>query len=576
MRNIKLLLSLAAIYLLTTACGTTLVADMEPDWQSDITLDNLGSVYIMNDGERIFVENNREAYVLDGNTGKTLTAMSDSFWESVVGNISFRTTMFGGLSGSTSDMIANAYSLIPLHHSGVVLLFDYRFDNEIIAALDMYTGEEKWKISDLNYSLGNYGTAVEKAATEVGKRLAGMIGGEHEEESDEERRDRQIAFMNKVIYPLQGEDAFFLKSFNGLLLIDAKTGDIKFSVDEFSGAGISDVNILENGDYLVVSGGIDLANLAVANGYHIARISPDGGLGWIAEHKGSKTGELLVSDNTVLVDGSPTEAFNLSDGKKLWDNDVRKGSEFHHILTSGNHAYFASDLEGRIGRVPESKVWKQDLRTGDIQWETDKTRNSLFHGMVLKDDVLLAYGNGRLFDGNRDGIIAYDANSGRQLWKTPEMRDTAGPVIDGMQVYYADSNRLYMVNLHTGDVEKEAVYPEEGIGRAIGIFHSDDQITVTGTEAVIAFDKTDGTELFHAGTEKSSDYSVQGQKLVLKREGEAAQVVNLSSGNTSPVMRHNTSRSRYYGDLDNAVFVNEDATYTISINREGRILRHSF
>jgi outer membrane protein assembly factor BamB len=162
-----------------------------------------------------------------------------------------------------------------------------------------------------------------------------------------------------------------LKTFGGLLKIEAATGDIIFEQNDFDGPGIVDVRYLENGDYLVLSGGRNIADLAGSNAYHLARLTRDGDIVWISEHNGRRTAGMFVADHTVLVDGYPTEAYDLIDGTKLWENDNRRGNDYHHTIIDGDYVYFASDLRGTTTRISESKVFKQELRTGEIIWQTD-------------------------------------------------------------------------------------------------------------------------------------------------------------------------------------------------------------
>jgi hypothetical protein len=208
MRNIVMNFGFILIVLVSMACTpTNLVSDMDPDWESDAAVDNLGSAFVMNNGSHIYLAGNRRAYLVDGHSGQTIETFDDSFWQRVAGNINFEiTNPIHSFSGNTGEMIADAYTLYPLPGTDIMLLLDYRFSDEIMMAIDMTSGRELWKNSDLSYSLGNYQGLVESAGANVGRRLASMMGAEHEEESAEEKRDRQVRFMERVLFHPEGKE----------------------------------------------------------------------------------------------------------------------------------------------------------------------------------------------------------------------------------------------------------------------------------------------------------------------------------------------------------------------------------
>ncbi len=552
---------------------------MVADWASDAEIGNLGSAYVMNNGSHIFLAGNRRAYLVDGRSGQTIQTFDDSFWERVAGNINFEViNPIHSFSGNTGEMISDAYTLYPLQGTGVMLLLDYRFRDEIMMAVDMTSGRELWKQTDLSYSLGNYQGLVESAGANVGRRLASMLGAEHEEESAEEKRDRQVRFMERVLFHPEGKDYFFLKTFGGLLKIDAATGDIIFQQDGFDGSGIIDVKYLENGDYLVLSGGRNIADLAGSNAYHVARLSRNGDIVWVSEHSGRRTAGLFVADHTVLVDGYPTEAFDLGNGEKLWENDNRRGNDYHHTIIDGDAVYFASDLHGTTTRISESRAFKQDLRTGEIIWQTDTERNSSFTGATLQDGVLLTWGSGRAFEGNRDGIIAYDAETGNRLWRTSEMRSLSPEVIvDGNRVLFSGSGGFYAADLHTGEIILHTESTDQNpIESGLGAMAYNESFISIGRNGVTALRKSDGEVIYHSAvSDGATHYKLNGTKLAMIRNSRNAQVVDLDSGQISPVVRRNTG-NRYYGHFDGDIFISEDASFAITLGRSGKLMRHRF
>lgn len=583
---LKQLPSLVVAALIFSACGT-LKADMEPDWQSPVEVNEFGSVQVMDDGQRIFLGTNKDVYLLDGENGRPIFEFKETFWEFMERSIQVGVEI-GSLSQSAllDDFISDSYVILPLPYSNTALLLDYRYNTEYITAIDTHTGEILWANADLEYSLSKYSALISRTANRIGRGLANAIGGDHEGEDEEERLARQINFMHSLIIDLPGEDKFFFKTFDGLLLIDSKSGEILAQIEDFSGSGLVGAERLDNGDYLVLSGGRDIANLSLSSGYHLVRLTSEGETVWITEHNGRRTANLYLSGDVALVDGYPTEAFSIADGEKLWENNVRRfEADDHHMIVLDDVVYFASDLEGRVGQVESSKVWKQDINTGDVLWETESTRTT-FNGMLLHNDKLLVYGTGRLFDGNNGGIATFNNTTGEELWKTPEMSSPSifssisgysvtPPKVEGNRVYTADPDELFVLNLDSGELIYKVNHDDHNTGATLGLLLHEDKIIVAGRDAVAAFDKADGSRAYVTEIDRASQVAFHGRSMVFNNGAETAFIVDIATGQKSPVMRHKSGK-RIFGTLDNSVFVNSNSTFVISIDDDGIVYRHSF
>jgi len=140
MKHQKLAIALLGTLLVLSGCMTG--PDMDPVWESDVQVEELGSVYIMDDGNRVILGTEKDVHLLDGTDGSTVVALEESFWDLSLRNIQVDTAVGSFFS---SDVIAGKYDIAPLHRSGVVLLFDFRFNTEIVTAVDAETGQELWQ-----------------------------------------------------------------------------------------------------------------------------------------------------------------------------------------------------------------------------------------------------------------------------------------------------------------------------------------------------------------------------------------------------------------------------------------------
>lgn len=575
------------VALIFSSCAS-MKADMDPDWASPINADRLGYIQVMNDGDRIFIGTDKDIFLINGRNGNTVASLEEGFWQKFERTQSIDVNTGSRLRRiSSGQAISDSYDIVPLQSSGIVLLLDFRYSKENITALDSETGRELWENSNYDYSYAKYSSLIDNVAGRVGRGLANALGGSHTEETEEEKRERQVNFMKKLFADVPGQNRFFMKTYNQLLLFESQSGNVMFSLPEFSGAGISDVKVLDNGDYIVLSGGRDIANLQLSSGYQLMRISENGRVVWAAEHSGRNTGDLFIANNVVLVDGGPTEAFDLSNGQKLWENDVlRYYTEHHHLLIDGDYIYFASDLEGRVGQAESSKIWKQHIRTGQIMWETESSR-SQYNGITLHNDMIFAHGKEINFSSNSFLMNAHDASTGELKWATPELSGTGmqfsgifglsvtPPIIEGDRVYIADPNELYAFNRSTGDVIYNVSHNDHNTGVLLGLEEHGNMLIAAGRDAVTAFNKDDGELVYSTEIDRSDTVARHNNKLVLSRGGQAAQIIDMDSGNQSPVMRLKTD-GRYFGTLDNAVFVDSNSRFVISVDENGTVYRHSF
>jgi outer membrane protein assembly factor BamB len=557
--------------------------DMAPEWESDVPVEELGSVHIMDNGNRVILGTEKDVHLLDGTDGSTVVALKESFWDLTLRNIEVPTKVGTFFS---SDVIAGKYDIVPLHRSGVILLLDFRFDTEIVTALDAQTGEELWQNERYEYSLGKYSRFIEKGASSVGSRLGGLLGADSEEESEEERRERQVEFMKRVFRESPDGELIFFKTFDGLVILKARTGREVGTV-EFSGAGLADVVPLDNGDFLVLSGGSNLAGLALATGYHLARVSPSGSLVWRADHSGGNTKNLLITGNTVIVNGGPTEAYDIETGKRLWSNDkVTNGTVYHHLLHDGTALFFGSDLTQTVATIAKSKIWKQDPRSGAVAWETDERRSEVY-GMLKHEDSLVVWGYGDFFDDDGWGLIVVNAESGAEMWRTTDLKAGSGmrsatltanftvPVVHDNRLYLADRTALYAFDIATGAALATSPYADTPVKRALGVVIHDGTVVLAGTDGVVGYSPDLEQTQFRTEIEKATEISVHDQWLVLTNGAQSAQVVNMTTGNASGVVRYRGS-TRYFGDLDGRIFVTDDAEAALSIDNRGTVRRFRF
>ncbi|WP_373487632.1 PQQ-binding-like beta-propeller repeat protein, partial [Blastomonas sp.] len=201
------------------------------------------------------------------------------------------------------------------------------------------------------------------------------------------------------------------------------------------------------------AGGIDGARIIAAAGeewlshgrtYDEQRYSPleqintgniaDLGLAWFADMDTARGQEAtpLVIDGKIYVTTawSKVKAFDATNGKPLWDYDPKVPGEtgvkaccdvVNRGLAAWGNMLFLGTLDGRLVAL--------DRGTGREIWSTvtvDQTKAYTITGAPRVIDGMVIIGNGGAEFGVRGYVSAYDAATGKQLWRFYTVPDRPG------------------------------------------------------------------------------------------------------------------------------------------------------
>ncbi|MBZ2188061.1 PQQ-like beta-propeller repeat protein [Alcanivorax sp. JB21] len=598
MKTLKRFVLIGAPIFLASACATLPPSEIDPAWHGDVRVAPLGAVHLMDESQRLVVSSNKSVYLIDANDGQRVAAFPESFWDAFLrAGTSVDVEVQSGRrteSVSLDSLLwSDVYDIAALEASSTFWMFDYRKAQERIVAVDARSGEQLWASSDYAYSLNKYEGLIQEAAGRAGRALAGALGAQHEAETPETRRARLAAFMERVVHEIPGSQDVFFKTFDGLLLMDPRTGRVKARFADFQGAGIADVHVLPGGDYLVLSGHTSIGELSLSQGNSLARIRPNGQLRWLAQHSGRRTGGLIVEGDIALVDGSPLEAFDLRHGNKLWQAaNNRRDENDHHVVVDGGSVYIASAvaggtagaLGGMLGDaavIPEAVVERRDLRTGERRWASAPARGQ-YNGLTVHQGTVLVTGHGRIFGGSV-GVRALSADTGGVLWQQEDLASTwrtgpmvvSPPIVKGDLVIVVEREQVNGLDLATGEQRYRLNHADAGTGLLLGTVQRNDMLVVIGSEATLGLDMRQGTRQYATPTDRVSHYSLHGASLVLKSGQRNAQRVNLDSGTSSPVVRLGNGRT-YFGDLSDGFAIDGDARQAIGVNEEGKLHGYLF
>ncbi|WP_406672724.1 PQQ-binding-like beta-propeller repeat protein [Natronospira sp.] len=580
--------------LLTQGCAT-LEPETEADWQSVVEVSRLAETHVSDDGSRLVVGNPRNLNIIDGHDGQVLGGFGEAAnWQ--------MTISVGGTEAYR--LRAESSNALVLPEADLALMFDYHGARERITAVHLSSGDKAWHSQEYNYSLQQY----EQIIGEAVDRVAAALGGEGESTLDQRKRQRH--FAQHLARPVDDGEGLLLKTFDGLIKLDASTGFELWRLEDFQGPGIRSVETLDNGDYLVLSTGRDLSRLQAAESYHLARISPDGEVRWKQEHSGRDTHGMQVAEGYAVIDASPMQVFQLNDGSKAWEGTTnRRSGEFtdRHYLPAPEPAirdgviYHVAWTHGEDGDLVSvgapHRIRALDLSSGDILWESEET-STYFGDLKFHGDQLIAWGAGRYFgDSNVGGAAGLSLANGEELWRTAEM-ETPGltsaapyisePIVDGQRnkAFVAGPEVLYAVDLNSNEIAYELDLNDMGFGDTMGLMASDDRIAIIHTGGVAAINADDGTVAFDTETEHVGDFHRGDERVVVQVLPSALmafseddnsgglRAVDLRNGETGPLVAWEDLRSFLFGSFDDRPVVSTDGRAAFFVDEDGQVFRY--
>ncbi len=597
-------LLLAALY----GCAS-LEPEAEADWQSGAQIGPLADTDARGDGSRVVIGNPRSVAILDGADGMAVGAVGEQdILDALQVTVTVRHTPLA------YKLRPESSNILMLDEADLLLVLDYEGARERVTAMDLTSGEQRWQLGGLDYSIQQYEATIRRAASQVGHEIASALGGQARAEPIARRRARQRHFAQGLAAPVDGGEAIVFKAFDGLVKLDASTGRELWRVDAFNGPGIVDLKELGNGDYLVLSRGRDLDRLQAANAYDLARIGPDGRLRWVARHAGRHTRGMQVAGDRVLVQGEPVEVFDLADGDKRWSapegwaagnagNDPRFMPEPDALITD-TAVYQASPTHGEDGGFVTTgfphQVRSFDPATGDERWATEVT-DTYFGALHDVAGQLIVWGSGAFFnDAGSGGAAGLDRDTGEILWRTPVMEKpgmmsraprVVEPVYDAGRehLFVAGPENLYGIRLADGARVMHVPLADTELGSTMGLVSHDGAVVVVGQDGVASFSMDEGRKRFEVPTERVADFERYGDRLALEVSagGLAAYQtdgpsqrglvgLDLNDGSLGELIVWESSTSLLFGVLaDGQAFITEDGRHAFIADEDGRLTRHS-
>jgi MYXO-CTERM domain-containing protein len=212
-------------------------------------------------------------------------------------------------------------------------------------------------------------------------------------------------------------------------------------------------------------------------------------------------------DGNIVVFGASNgvvHAVDAATGAELWKDDLGAG-----LATNVSWLYAAPSIVDGIVYVGTQKHFAAlDEKTGRELWSVDPSPNAGWLGSFaaagVSDGVVI--GN---FSRGADGIVAWRAEDGHELWRIPQPLSTAingSVVIDGMLAFFGNSETdVYGVDLMSAQVRWQKKLFSTGFDFGYGIAATPalghgKLIVPTQYGVVIALDEQSGAEAWRQQT----------------------------------------------------------------------------
>ena len=586
-----------------TGCASSAETTLPKDWSAPVG--EARTVYVEPERGDVLLGAGKDITILDGPSGEVVYGEKEKF--SLGGFLKEATSVNGVGLGS---MEADEFSYAFLNDAGLALVFDYSIEDDIIRAIDLEAGEQVWEHDDYRWSLEKYQAVGAKIASNIAQRFGLGAGAAAGAASQDLLRHRYVQDLVEEVPQTGGT---LIKTVGSLRMIDTRTGEERWTLDEVEGSGLEFVRYLPDaGELLLVTNFTSLLE-AASGASDVLRIDAETGeLLWKTPYgagTGSQVRDVWTQGGRVLIDfaGGALEAFDTETGEQVLqtrDSGMAMaqrtggnliGTRFTTTpLVDDGVVYAAHTTNFKAVGSPDKTIRKFDLETGEEIWtgeavESMQDVRDLQHaapGLVVAR--VTHGGGGTLGSDPRQVLTAWDTDSGDIVWSR-QIEDI--PEGDGLfrhdgLLYAAGADSLYALDAQTGDVQQQASLGPSEIDGNVALYDLDDAVAVLGRKG-LAYYSRDG--LTHQETltlpGRAMHASRYGDRLfipvsrgMLKGVMRGLHIVDLagrqSVGTAGVKSDSDDENAAPAGNLRNNYYVAEGGRILYVLNEEGQLVRY--
>jgi hypothetical protein len=438
-------------------------------------------VYAAKNGDQVIGTTRKDVCVLDGSTGKKI-------WSAQLSDIA-----------NVKKTDIQKY----IEDAGVLFVYDKRMGKDVMICVDTKTGKELW-----------------------------------------ENTEFENVNLSSIIY-IQALKGFAIVTKKGMVMVDARTGKYRWTVDRFKGS-VARYYLDEANNKIVLvnfkTGWGAIFSLFENQVMQVDAVS--GNVDWVTSYEGAVetklvTGDplvgLTVTDSHVLLNLNGLEVFNRKNGQLIWkthyDVSLNKGiagsTQMYNAvadpLVVGNDVYIAN-----FSSFSKKKVLQKfNLLTGQKVWESDKIRGDrviIPNLYYVNNTVVIQIGGYVNIQGEQHsnngttyfskwkwqgpfGLQAFDASSGSQKWESDKFSGEITNIITGdNKIFVADKKYVYAIDAGAGSTAMKSSVKKGGA--PMSVFAYKDNIMVLGVKGLSAFKNADLSNLY---TFKAKDVTMNSE-----------------------------------------------------------------
>jgi len=440
-------------------------------------------------------------------------------------NTSLVSDLIGGQIGSMISNIkldeGNGFWLF--EEENLIIVLDWNLDQNLIIGYDLSTGKKLWELDRYRYTPGKdkqlslvlAATAVSAVASQsfsIGTSMAQeAFSSVHTDFVS--RRGVGSERANAFITPLPGTDDFLLTQKDGITSINKKTGAENWTYDKRP-VKIGEVEVLSDyNDIMLVNFNPKAItdsktnfspNYFVKQGY-VLRLDVDSGEELAkVDFKGSFAPDrFYIKENMYILDYFGAEAYDLESNEMLYETISQEMYEEDREikavklrkdyimptkswLDEDNIYYLRSDFT-----TTKRRIYAHDIKTGKLLWKTDELDDSA--GIVdLTDEKLIIkeFGVGKNFFTNIDKSTG-EILAGPVKVKQTILADDRKPWLFTSEDHIVhNGKRLYFLDKESLEEEKEIKLKKAKIGDVYAMDLLPAGLIMIGEKGVAFYDRS--------------------------------------------------------------------------------------
>ena len=351
----------------------------------------------------------------------------------------------------------------------------------------------------------------------------------------------------------------------GLDMIDAQTGNLKWSVTRFRGAIAKSCYFTDSKELLLLNyKPMSLAALFSGFKNQMMLINAQTGeVKWETQYPGIVetkivTGKPLVDwqfskdKSKIFLQLFGLKVFDFKTGQLMWKADLNeslsRGFDGSTVIYDAvadplitNDAVYLADFS-EIFRQKQLK--KYDLETGKLLWESEQigSRKTIIPQLAYVNGMIVAQLGGyvnvqsRKYDSKTGvttsiskwkwqgpfGLQAFDASTGKAVWKSEKFKGRITNLIDDNKNLYVGSEKMfYKLDPKTGTAVYEIDIKVAKVGAPKKLLSFEGKIVTLCDKGVCAYKNADGSIIYTSPVKAlSDDYDVYGNNYFLKSKSE--------------------------------------------------------